>query len=513
MEDNTLHGAVTGDTLQSTVDLSAMPPELLARIEEHLDRDSLTSYTTCCKYLRASGVRSMLYAHPVVLKTALSVRSFCDFMHADLSRRKPALRSLTIDTPHPTPQDVLTLRGRLAHALIHAPNLSYLSLGRCLKDILERSPALYSAIHSLSSLTTLNMESDTGLWPQAIMQIHSASLTNLDVGYLTTNMPDALDHHASTLQSLSVGARSVEAALGCITYVNVRALSWIGELTEGAWDLSAMMDLFPNLEKLSAWMRFSDLDPLHSLATMANSLAAMTFPFNTIRAANLEKQSRCPWPRLRYLSGDLSALYMLAPDCQVDVLSVTDNIRLEIWNYGDQIRETFRNLRHPIRTLHLKYRSAWESGVAESLKILLMEALQERSPHLVIDFLVIELLILNDLPPEQIFGIMMYWPTVIGKLAPRKVLLHVRIVPSMQDKSTSPTVAERYVQRGLDLEDLGTTIAASTRAVKRIYVKISWRGGQKTKGWARALNYRAEIPLAELKGARRTVEKVLRSLA
>ncbi|KZV70480.1 hypothetical protein PENSPDRAFT_442646 [Peniophora sp. CONT] len=193
--------------LSVTNGLWNIPPELLARVEEYLDKGSLISYISCCKTLRATGVRTLLSAYPVMLSTYADVRSFCEFMHTDLSRRKSFLRSLTLDTPYPSPKAVLAQRARLAHALINAPNLSQLEIGRCLKDILERSSALFSAIQSLPSLKALNMEPETGSWPYVILRLHNAPITALEMGYLGIDTPDAFTRHASTLQELSVGAR------------------------------------------------------------------------------------------------------------------------------------------------------------------------------------------------------------------------------------------------------------------------------------------------------------------
>ncbi|VDC05329.1 unnamed protein product [Peniophora sp. CBMAI 1063] len=493
--------------------LTTAPPELLARIEEYLDKDSLLAYIGCCKSMRTIGVRTLLLAYPVVLKTPVNVESFCDFMHADLPHRKPFLRSFTLDTPFPSSEIVLSLRGRLAHILLNASMLSYLAFGRCLKDIVEHSPALFSAIQWLPSLTTLKMKTESGSWPYVILRLQAAPLKEVDMGYLAIDAPDAFGKHAATLRSLTIGARSITTALGSTAYANMTSFCWTGATESGAWDIAAMIGLFPNLVKLSAWMRVRSSGS--ALTMFINSLSTMSFPYQAIRAENMEKQSKKRWSRLRRLFGDPNSLYILPLDCELDIISITD--RLELWDCTEHIHDIVRDIRHPVGTLHLRYCPAWEPTLAENLGTLPPDALPEKSAH-IINLFVVELFIPSDATSQKLWDIAAAWPVLIGRVAPQKVLLHVHVVRCPQAGGTFPTAAEMYVEEG-GILSLGRVIAEASKATSTIYTMTSWHGGHRVEGWTNVGGLGSEPVVVKLSDAKRVykmekeVDGILFSLA
>ncbi|KZV70482.1 hypothetical protein PENSPDRAFT_752537 [Peniophora sp. CONT] len=429
-------------------------------------------------------------------------------MDANLTRRKH-YRSFTMDTPFPSPKQVLALRSRLACILMNAPSLSHrdLEFGKCLKDVLERSPALFSAIQSLPQLATLSVDPNTMPWPHRLVRVHNAPLVELDLGYLTIDTPDAFVRHAASLRSFSVGGQSIEATFGRTAYPNMRSLHWIGENEAEAWDISVMMDLFPNLEKLSVWTR---LKP--------NGLPTSTIlSYNTIRTKNMKRQSDSErrWPHLRQLSGNSDALFMLSPDCQFDTVSISAS--LEPYDSTERMCAIVRNLRSPLRTLHLQYSSSWPRRLAERLSTLLLGTLIERGP-LMIDFLVVELVIPSDASSEQVWDIATAWPVLIGRIAPQNVLLHVHIARSGHAWRLFHTAAEKYVQ-GDGVFALGRAIGATKNVAEMIIIRTSWQGGHNTKGWSNVSGPRAELRLIELEDAglgdwmENTVDNTLSSLA
>ncbi|VDC07886.1 unnamed protein product [Peniophora sp. CBMAI 1063] len=489
--------------------LLSLPPELLARIEAPLDKESIVSYISTCRRLRGAGTRTLLWQHPVILTTAAGLRSFCRFMHADLLDRKRFLRSFTLDTPFPSPEQVIALRRRLAEILVNAPGLAYLEFGRCLADILEHSPALFSAIHSLRSLTSLKIGAETGTWSYTILRVYNAPLTALDVmGDSVIDAPNVFARYASTLQSLTLGGPSLREMLGPTTYMNVTSFTWYGRPLEQAWGISTMISSFPNLEKLSAWMGPASTPSPPFILPM----------YEIVRSRNATAQSQRRWPRLRSLSGDSKALFtLIAADCEVDTMSIFAN--LEPWDSTMLVCKIVRDLRHPLHTLHLQFCSAWPHGSAERLSASLLGELVRRDVPLEVDTLVVELIVPSGASWRKIMNILAGWPIVMGRIAPRYILLHVHVEPSEPRWNWLPqsTAAEEFVQDE-HIFRMGETIGASARTTEAIYIRTSWNGGKKTTWWENVSGPRLEVRFIQLTEAafgdeaEQTVDGILSSL-
>lgn len=290
-----------------------------------LERRRILNLMKTCKTLYYIGMPYLLRDRINLNGTHRQLRSFCDFIHCDVSRRGPLLRSLRISyTPiHPHDPDIPSheeetlLFQRFIQLLPHCSNLRYLELFHVDKWFsLDRKFPL--TLQSLPTYKFLLLEGED----EYTIKLSPARRNLKTIAIIVSGRKPVKCDSRSFLHSDSNANSGVEE-------LHVKNLfltpdSWTSRFPtvktfsiEQAWtvDVYPLCDSFPSLRNL-----IYHGDVYHAVASRPE--------FH--RKKNIEKQKVIRWDSLDYFAGTLAYLYILAPQCRIR------HISLRISNQDDE---------------------------------------------------------------------------------------------------------------------------------------------------------------------------------
>ncbi|KAI9058610.1 hypothetical protein FKP32DRAFT_1596899 [Trametes sanguinea] len=287
-------------------------PTILIELLHHIPQQSdASALTRTCKAIYDKGTRVLL-RRGVTLENGAQISSFCDFLLRDPDGRLPYLRRLHLklrlvergvddeleeddededsDDSDDVRADVCNV---LAKTLALMGGLEDLQIESC-EELLERKPAIQKAIMALKGLRRLQVAS-VGVLTGALFAGMQPSVVELDAHCYTeelwepSTVASLLTRNQQHLEKFS--AWYVEVGTFELQFPRLRALA-LRSLY--GYDFAQLHEAFPNLQYLEL-------------------SASEERGVEDARRDNTPPNSANRWSNLRYLCGNVDALYALGP--------------------------------------------------------------------------------------------------------------------------------------------------------------------------------------------------------
>lgn len=276
---------------------------ILSLVEE---RQNLLSCMLCCRTLNHAAVRHVL-SHYIKIKTTKQFLSFCLFMQVGYPVRYRYLRQfdLSNDTWSECPQE--RALDSLLQLLRNGVHLKTLKIDKWRNN--SNRPGLTEAVAQLKHLECLTIQGAVPFPSDLTLPLES-KLTKIYLHFYSLNRPLTFDKELSrfcdSLKELTI--------VGCMSYhgsqhvyPNVTRLSQRGGSVDNLSAL-ALAQIFP---KLSSLVINLDTDRVGSAA------------LETIRRDNLRQYEEASLPKLSYLRGTPTDLYILGIAHEVTQVEIT----------------------------------------------------------------------------------------------------------------------------------------------------------------------------------------------
>ncbi|CAL1717068.1 unnamed protein product [Somion occarium] len=289
-----------------------------------IPRRMISGMMQTCRDLYQVGIRHLATkANDLVFfTTPEQIASFCLFMHGNVEYRSSFLRRLSIEFNIYKDWSKSSEDFKLfATILRHATRLECLGFWN-LEDFLIDVPEMVTAIASLTSITSMDIESqDTYTSDNAyrMVQKMQSPVTNLTLGEISSENYSPLpfiEAFQNSLRELSIHDASDICMELWSSNIVVPRLDLL--VLHGLWphnaDIESLILAFPNISRLYAY-------------TLTDDETDEDRAFQ--RSANLDAQKSVSWPSLEILCGDVTTLWTLGLTCRVRCLKFWESVYCE----------------------------------------------------------------------------------------------------------------------------------------------------------------------------------------